>query len=67
MIGDHVIDLRTNKLAHVIDRPSETEVVLEVSTPKKSGGGNNFTRVTRKYWEVSRLPSSQRRRRVGRR
>ncbi len=67
MVGDHVIDLRKNKLAHVIDRPTETEVVLEMVLPRESGGGTTISHVTRKYWEVSRLPSFQRRRHTGRR
>ena len=67
MVGDHVIDLLTNKLAHVIDRPTETEVVLEMVLPRASGGGTVISHVRRKYWEVSRLPSYQRRRQTGRR
>jgi len=67
MVGDHVIDLLTNKLAHVIEKPTETEVVLEVVLPKAQGGGTIISHVTRKYWEVSRLPSFQRRRHTGRR
>ena len=66
MVGEHVVDLRTNRLAFVIDRPTETDVVLEVVLPKASGGGTIISHITRKYWEVSRQPAFQRRR-VGRR
>ena len=59
MIGSHVLDLKTNRMGFVIDRPSDNEIVLEMTRPAK-GGGIHLSKVTRQYWEVSIIPSMRR-------
>jgi hypothetical protein len=59
MVGSHVLDLKTHRMGFVIDRPSDNEIVLEMSRPAK-GGGIHLSKVTRHYWEVSIIPSMRR-------